>query len=130
MMADAEEVVGGTMQVLLVEDQDSVRETLAELLADAGLDVGEAASGEQALDMVAAGGPPDVVVTDLDLGSGLSGLVLGERLAATWPEIGVVYITGRPWLIQDHRLGPRERFLQKPCSSARLIDAIEAVHEH
>lgn len=118
------------MQVLLVEDQDSVRQTLAELLADAGLEVDEAASGEEALDMVAADGPPDVVVTDLDLGSGVSGLALGEKLAAAWPEIGVVYITGRPWLIQGHRFRPQERFLEKPCSSERLIDAIEAVHDH
>lgn len=118
------------MQVLLVDDQDSVRMTLAELLADAGLDVEEAASGEEALDIVTAGGPPDVVVTDLDLGRGVGGLALGEKLAAEWPEIGIVYITGRPWLIQGHRFGPHERFLEKPCSSERLVAAIEAVHEH
>ena len=39
--------------VLLVEDQDCVREVLADLLMDAGLEVAEASSGEEALDTLA-----------------------------------------------------------------------------
>ncbi len=62
------------VDVLLVEDQGPVRAVLAELLEDAGLEVAEAASGEAALCCIARAGPPDVLVTDLDLGPGVGGL--------------------------------------------------------
>jgi CheY-like chemotaxis protein len=115
------------MMVLLVEDQDMVREILAELLADEGLDVEQASSAEEALDLVNQGQAPDVVITDIDLGGGASGLWLGSQLVRKTPPIGVVYITGRPWLIQLHLMTDRERFVQKPCGASVLLAAIEAV---
>jgi DNA-binding NtrC family response regulator len=115
------------MMVLLVEDQEIVRQTLADLLADEGLDVEQASSAEEALDLVNQGYLPDVVITDIDLGAGASGLWLGWQLAHRTPRIGVVYITGRPWLIQDHVMTDRERFVQKPCRARVLLAAVEAV---
>jgi DNA-binding NtrC family response regulator len=115
------------MMVLLVEDQDMVREILAELLADEGLDVEQASSAEEALDLVKQGHVPDAVTTDIDLGAGASGLWLGSQLAHRTPRIGVVYITGRPWLIQHHVMIDGERFVQKPCRASVLLAAIEAV---
>ena len=116
--------------VLLVEDQDCVREVLADLLMDAGLEVAEAASGEEALDSLAESGPPDVLVTDLDLGEGVSGLALAEDLSRKWPTLGVVFISGRPWLIDQHPLRPRERFLEKPCLAHQLLAAVHELRPH
>lgn len=116
--------------VLLVEDQDCVREVLADLLTDAGLEVAEASSGEEALDTLAQSGPPDVLVTDLDLGEGVSGLALAEDLSRKWPTLGVVFISGRPWLIDQHPLQPRERFLEKPCLAHQLLAAVEEWRPH
>lgn len=116
--------------VLLVEDQDSVREVLADLLVDAGMDVTEACSGEEAIDKLTQGIPPDVLVTDLDLGAGVSGLTLAEDLTRKWPSLGVVFISGRPWLIDQHPLRARERFLEKPCAAHRLIDAVKELRPH
>lgn len=113
------------MDVLLVDDQDCVREVLAELLEDAGLNVTSASSGEEALCCMSRSGPPNVLVTDLDLGPGVSGLALADDVAGRWPQVGVVFITGRPWLLQERDLHARQRFVQKPCPASKLIGAVE-----
>lgn len=113
----------GPMDVLLVEDDDLVRATSAEVLVDAGLEVAEAASGEQALCMGSAS-PPAVLVTDVDLGRGMSGLDVAAAARRRWPGLGVLYITGRPGNLQGVPLRGRDRFLSKPFRAAALIDTV------
>jgi DNA-binding NtrC family response regulator len=86
------------MDVLLVEDEPLVRASAAEALRDAGLDVAEAASAEEALAALdnSADGPPRVVVADLHLGPGMDGPTLGALALRRWPQVGVVYATGHP----------------------------------
>jgi len=115
------------MQVLLVDDDDGLRDTFAELLGEAGIDVEAARSGEEALARLEATGPPEVLVTDLDLGAAMGGLALSARISQQWPGVGIVYITGRPWLIQDHQFCAHERLVPKPCTSVGLINAIQAL---
>jgi CheY-like chemotaxis protein len=116
--------------VLLVEDQGAVREVLAEVLQDGGNDVTEAATAEEALDLMSHRGPPEVLVTDLDLGEGLNGLNLADDVARYWPEVGIVFISGRPWLLQHHTLRAHERFLKKPCTAAKLLETVEKLRPH
>ena len=56
------------MKVMLVEDDELVRATLVDSLEDAGLQVAEFADPEKALSPPEAVDPPDVVITDVDLG--------------------------------------------------------------
>ncbi|MBL6454536.1 response regulator [Belnapia sp. T6] len=112
------------MDVLLVEDEALVREIVAEGLYDDGLAVVEAASAEQALAMTETAGAPDVVVTDVNLGTGMSGLALAEEVHRRWPEAGVVIMTGNPAGVQAHTFGEQERFLTKPFGNARLVSAV------
>ena len=116
------------MDVLLVEDEPSIRELLAEDMADAGLDVAEAPSAEVALETVNAAGEagrsPCVLVTDVNLGGGMDGLALAREMRRRWPEVGVVYVTGRPSKLHGHALGARERFLPKPFGPSRLTAAV------
>ena len=56
------------LRLLVVEDDDSIRTSLRWALEDEGYDVGEAASGEEAVRAV-AGSAPDLMVVDLMLGS-------------------------------------------------------------
>jgi CheY-like chemotaxis protein len=122
------------MDVLVVEDNPLLRQDLVESLQDAGLAVAEAPSAEAAFDLASAEGPPAVLVTDLKL-VGAGGLAAGNAggfaLAAIvrrrWPEVGVLYITGHPEYLIDHRLGPRERRLRKPFSSTRMVHAVRVL---
>jgi hypothetical protein len=66
------------MDVLVVEDDDGVRENLAEFLADSGFQVEQAESAEDGLMLMEGYGLPGVLVTDLDLGPGIGGLVLAQ----------------------------------------------------
>jgi two-component system response regulator CpxR len=51
--------------VLVVDDDDSIREVLAEVLRDEGYDVSCAGNGEQALTELREHGPPDLMLLDL-----------------------------------------------------------------
>ena len=81
-----------SVTVLLVDDHPLVRDGVAHLLRDGGLEVvGEAASladGTRLVDTVEA----DVVVVDVSLGDG-SGLDLVEALRAKRPRMGIVVLT-------------------------------------
>jgi FixJ family two-component response regulator len=112
------------MDVLVVEDDDGVRENLAEFLADSGFQVEQAESAEDGLVLMEGCGLPGVLVTDLDLGPGIGGLALAQTIAERWRAIPVIFISGRPWLLQFHPLGPRERFLAKPFLHNNLMQVI------
>jgi CheY-like chemotaxis protein len=119
-------VLAAPMDVLLIEDDAVVRALLAELLDEAGLHVVERSDGENlfAPDPGFAA-PPRVVVTDMDLGAGChGGLEVAEQARRRWPEVGVVFITGRPSNLNGHALGRRDRFLPKPFPAASLILAV------
>jgi len=113
------------MDVLVVEDDDGVRESLAEFLVDSGFQVEQAESAEDGLMLMEGCGLPGVLVTDLDLGPGIGGLVLAQTIAERWRAIPVIFISGRPWLLQSHPLGPRERFLAKPFRHSSLMQVIK-----
>jgi len=117
------------MDVLLVEDEAPLREALAEYLTDCGLSLALAATAEEGLRLVEHDGVPTVLVTDLDLGPGIGGLKLAEIFAARWSRAGIVFISGRPWLIASHTLRPRERFLAKPFSAQDLLRSIQGLRK-
>lgn len=64
---------------LLVDDEDLVRMSTADMLIDMGFDVVEASSAEEALRLVGDGLAPDLLVTD-HLSPGLSGAELADEL--------------------------------------------------
>jgi DNA-binding response OmpR family regulator len=82
--------------ILLVEDDDLVRELLVGFLETAGYAVLEAASAEHALLAVAARPAAlDLVITDMAL-PGLDGAELVRQLASARPGLKVLYMSGNP----------------------------------
>ena len=108
---------------MLVEDDELVRATLAEGLEDAGLQVAEFSDPKEALRPPQ--GPPDVVITDVDLGSTLNGFDVAIAAHDRWPSVRVVLISGLPPDHTGQPLDPRDRYLQKPLSYKRLLGTIE-----
>jgi CheY-like chemotaxis protein len=121
-MVDTEET---QLDVLLVEDDDLVRDCLAEALHDAGLDIEGSASGEAALDMLRRDAAPKVLVTDINLGHGMDGLAFARAAREVHPGLPVVYISGRYGELRG--LSGRERFLPKPFTAPSLLRAIADV---
>jgi DNA-binding NtrC family response regulator len=115
------------MRVLLIDDDALVRQTLADTLADEGIEVDGLANAEDALVLLGAGQVPDVLVADIDLGAGLSGLDLAGIARERHPAVEVVLISGAsPGRPGQPALGPHERFLRKPFAPSALAEAIRA----
>jgi two-component system cell cycle sensor histidine kinase/response regulator CckA len=84
----------GSERILVVEDQPEVRQMAVRALQAEGYEVVEANDGQEALDLIRAGGPTvALVVTDLALPR-LDGLALARELATSAPELPVLMMTG------------------------------------
>ncbi|MBV8894971.1 MAG: response regulator [Acidobacteriaceae bacterium] len=79
--------------LLLVDDEAAVRLSTAEMLADLGYAVIEAASAEEALGVIGNGAQVRLVVTD-HLMPGMSGTDLAHRLRESHPEVAVLILSG------------------------------------
>lgn len=115
--------------LLLVEDDMLVRLTVALMLEDDGFQVVEAGTAEDALQLVQAGLDAPVMVTDVDLGAGRNGMELADQMRLLRPDIGVIFITGRPASLAQRPLGPREVVLPKPFEGSdlsRLVTELSA----
>ncbi|HJS86066.1 MAG TPA: response regulator [Acetobacteraceae bacterium] len=110
------------MNVLLVEDDDSVRSSLADLLVDAGLRVTPVASACEALG-IAENTQPAVLLADVRLGPGMNGLALVAEARRRWPGIRCVLMTGDPVAAQTCEAGA-DLFLTKPFRTAALLAAL------
>lgn len=107
--------------ILVVEDDATVREGLRELLADGGR-VRDAADAAEALECMAAEGVPDVLVADMQLGSGMNGLELIAVARLRWSGVRAVLISGTN--MAEPVLGPGDRFLRKPFTVEALTRAV------
>jgi signal transduction histidine kinase/DNA-binding response OmpR family regulator len=90
--APATQQVAPAVTVLLVEDDEVIRESLAELLEGTGQVVLQAFDASTALAALEAH-PVDVMVTDVGL-PGVSGIELASTARARWPRLAVVFATG------------------------------------
>lgn len=112
--------------VLVVEDEDLVRQMVARVLGEQGYRTLEARHGEEALQMVRLAYPYlHLVVTDV-LMPELDGRQLGHRLREAWPGLPVLYISAYPADDLFHRGAPSASapFLQKPFSAETLLSAV------
>jgi CheY-like chemotaxis protein len=83
----------GAGTVLLVDDEELVRASTADMLAELGYAVVEADSAEEALRLVNSGVAPNLLVTD-HLMPGLSGTALAHELRGRWRDLPVLLISG------------------------------------
>ena len=78
--------------LLIVDDEAALREAIAERLGDHGFVVEQAASGEEALERLAAFAF-DVLITDLRL-PGIDGRQVLDAAVERYPELIAIVITG------------------------------------
>jgi DNA-binding NarL/FixJ family response regulator len=118
------------MKILLVDDHIVVREGVRRLLAGiGGIDVREAASGEEALRMFNEE-RPDLVLLDLNL-VGIGGLELLRRLLALDEKVRVVVFSmhAEPiYAARALRLGARG-YVSKSAGAEELVTAVKRISE-
>ncbi len=109
--------------VLLVDDEDLVRMSTADMLADLGYGVVEASSGAQALELVQAGLRPDLLVTD-HLMPGMSGAQLTRELHIKLPQLRALIVSG---YAEAEGLDVGIARLTKPFRSDELAASLAAI---
>jgi PAS domain S-box-containing protein len=117
------ESLQGREIVLLVEDEDIVRDLARLVLLQRGYTVLEARDGEEAIQICEQHeGPVHLIVTDVVMPGGMSGRQLAERLATLRPGMKVLYMSGYTDNAIAHHgvLEPGMAFLQKPFAPEAL----------
>jgi len=120
---------GGHETVLLVEDEDAVRESEREYLEQRGYSVLAAANGPAALELAGSCGREiQILVSDVVMPK-MSGSELGEKLLALRPGLQVLYVSGYAEnTVMQHGLAELgSRFLHKPFTLKALAAKIREV---
>ena len=84
----------GSERILLVEDDDLVRDHVRGLLEDLGYRVTAAANGSEALAALARPEPFDLLFTDVAMPGGMSGADLARAVREKWPALPVLFTSG------------------------------------
>ncbi len=116
--------------LLLVEDDILVRTTVALMLEDDGFSVVEASTAAEAQRLMQGGLNAVVMVTDVDLGAGPSGLELADQLRAQQPDLAIIFITGRLASLAGRRRSLREAILPKPFDGSALSRLVRELAPH
>ncbi len=109
---------------LLVDDEELVRMSTADMLGDLGYQVVEAGSAEHALRLIAEGVAPDILVTD-HLMPGMSGEELARSMRAGRPGLPVLIVSG---YAEAEGIAPDLPRLTKPFRNAELAERLASVH--
>ena len=113
--------------ILVVEDEDTVRELVRKVLERRGFRIHSAANGHAALELAARLREPiHLLLTDVVMPE-LNGRELVERLKLSHPGLQVVFMSGYTddALASRGALGPEVRFLAKPFATRDLLKTVQ-----
>lgn len=120
-------------RILVVDDERSLGELLASWLLESGFEAQYESSPEAALEHFASFGP-DLVITDMEMGSPIDGLELVSRLLFKKPELEAIFMTGFtdriatlqargvPVLVKPFRREELMMILERLTSVSEVID--------
>lgn len=113
--------------MLLVEDNDEVRQTMSEMLRALGYTVWEANHPQQALQLAAAH-VPDLLLTDVVLPE-MRGSELAHALSVMHPSLKTLFVSGytENTIVERGELKPGVAFLAKPFTMAQLAAKVKQV---
>jgi signal transduction histidine kinase/ActR/RegA family two-component response regulator len=120
-------VAGGTETILIVEDEPILRSMARDILEECGYHILEASSGKEALDVWnRQANEIDLLLTDMVMPEGLSGVELAKHLLATRPRLKVVFTSGYTAneVNQEMLAQTRASFLSKPYTHTELAKAV------
>ena len=123
-----EEVRRGHGSILLVEDEAELRNVNAEFLNSLGYSVTCASSGPEALNLLPAAGPIDLVITDVVMPK-MSGLEFASQLLQLRPNTRLLYVSGYAddVLLRNGVSMNGTLYLQKPYSLRDLASKVQAL---
>jgi CheY-like chemotaxis protein len=117
-------------EVLIVDDEESIRAILTKHLSEIGFNVHLASNGEQALAKAADIGPAlSLVILDITM-PGRSGIEIWSELRKTRAELPIIMSSGHPEESLDQLEGwnpAHDGFIQKPYRNRTLLEEVAAL---
>jgi PAS domain S-box-containing protein len=113
------------VRIMLVDDDDLVRETLAEQMEDLGFTTVMASSGSEAVALIESGVALNALVSDLSM-PGMSGVATIQRVRALRPDLPCFLLTGYVGEQAALEAGTTFTLVHKPISGRKLAARIEA----
>ena len=123
------EQIRGSETILLVEDEEAVRDLTSRILEKRGYRVIPAQDGREAMEIAAREAEHiDLVLTDIVM-PGMNGRGLVERLGGVRPGIKSLYMSGYTDddIVRRGFIEPSKAFLQKPFTSEALLQTVRKV---
>jgi len=117
----------GAKTILIVEDEGVLREMERSILENCGYYVLEADSGRKAFDLWREQGQKiDLLIADVVLPRGITGVELAKRLLDEQPQLKVIFTTGKIFrqAEQDALAKMNALFLQKPFQHQELLQVV------
>jgi len=114
-------MAGDQVRILVVDDEESVRNLLQRILKEVSYDVVTAANGQEALDKVSQLNI-ELVLLDIKM-PGMSGMEVLQQIAANWPETCVVMATAvgdAPTAVEAMKLGAYD-YITKPFNRDDVV---------
>ncbi|SPB15494.1 multi-sensor Hybrid histidine Kinase [Caballeronia novacaledonica] len=126
---DAGPAKGGSETILVVEDDEEVRATVVELLADLGYRVLRAKDAQSALAIVESGAPIDLLFTDVVMPGPLRSTELARKARERVPGIAVLFTSGYTdnAIVHAGRLDEGIDLLSKPYTHEALARRVRHV---
>ncbi len=106
--------------MVLVEDEWLVLMEMADALVESGFQVVEFSSGEGAVEWLATGGKPDLLISDIRLTGPTTGWDVADAYRARHPAIPVIYASANP--CNEARMAKDSVFLDKPSRPDELVE--------
>ena len=119
----------GAETILVVEDDETLREYTVEILTDLGYQVLAAANGASALDIMRRGHKIDLLFTDVVMPGGMNGRQLADEAVKRQPDLKVLFSTGYTVnaIVHHGRLDADVHLISKPFTYDSLAQKLRAL---
>ena len=110
--------------ILIVEDEFLIRLTLSEALGDEGYEVFEASTAEEGLAQITGQAGIGLMMTDIQLHGAMNGLDLARRARETRPDLPIIYVSGRPDVLNTVGQSDKDVIIMKPYLPSDIVAAV------
>jgi DNA-binding NtrC family response regulator len=121
-----ETLLPNTGEVIVIEDDSTLRPLLSDILQEIGAKTAAFATADDALTyMLESSHPVPLVIVDYALPGQIQGVEFIAMVQEKWPSMGVILISG--YLLEGATIPHGVKYLQKPWSMEELIESVAEV---
>ena len=123
------ELARGIERILVVEDDENVRESAVNILSERGYEIVVAVDGKEAIKHLNDGQHFDLLFTDVVLPGGIDGIEIAEQAKQLQPDIKVLFTSGyaENSIVHNGELDPSVTFVNKPYRRAELLEKVRHI---